>query len=116
MPVHRIRKRYLLLRWRRDDPPLIRSDFERFLDSFNDKDEGANQLNRLMILDSRACLCIIRTRHTMVSKLKTRLAEESERHNLHAFQVVAVSGTMKKLKVRLFASNPDSCNSQLKNA
>ncbi len=49
---------------------------------------------------------IIKTRHTLVSKLKTRLAEEKERYNLPKFQVVLVSGTIKTLKQRLLTTNP----------
>ncbi len=109
MPVHKIRKRYILFRWQKNDSLPRRLELEKFLSSFNDEAEGggAKQLTRLMILDSQACMGIIKTKHTIVSRLKTELTEGSERYNLHKFQIIAVSGTIKKLKQQLFVANPN---------
>ncbi len=109
MPVDRIRKRYLLFRWQKDEFVPSWVELEKFLSSFNDEAEGggAKQLTRLMILDSQACMGIIKTRHTLVLRLKTQLTEACEKYNLHKFQVIAVSGTVKKLKLQLFAAKPN---------
>jgi len=108
MPVHRIRKRYVLFTWQRSGSSPSRFEFEKFLGSYNDgtRGEGDKRLTRLMILDTQMCMGIVKTRHTLVSRLKTQLVEGSQGSNLPKLQVIAVSGTIKKLKQRLFSANP----------
>ncbi len=103
MPLHRIRKRYVLFRWQKDDFLPSRLELENSLSSFNDKADGGalKQLTRVIILDSRVCMGIIKTRHTLISRLKAQLTEENQRYKLPKFQVIAVSGTIKKLKLKL---------------
>lgn len=118
MPVHRIRKRYVLFRWQKDDSLPGRLEFEKFLSSFSNKEDSREikQFTRLVILDFQSQMGIVRTTHTLVSKLRSALVEAGERFNLPNFQVVAVSGTIKKLKQRLFSVNPSIRNNPMSNA
>ncbi len=103
MPIHKVRKRYVLFSWQKDSTPLIRHQLAKFLEEANLPGEGGvmNQAPRLMIIDTDIGMGIIKTTHRIVSRLKSHLEEGTEASNMPKFKVVAVSGTIKKLKSRL---------------
>lgn len=103
MPVHKVRKRYVLFSWEKDTALPTRHQLDQFLQEINNPDErgAVNQVTRLIILDSRISMGIIKTTHTLVSRLKTHLTERTDGSNMPKFKVVAVSGTIKKLKLKL---------------
>ncbi len=55
----------------------------------------------MIILDPNKGMGIIKTTHTLVSRLKTHLTEGTDGSKMPKFKVDAVSGTIKKLKLKL---------------
>ncbi len=103
MPVHKVRKRYVLFNWQKDGAPPSRHELDQFLEGINSPAErgAANHVTRLIILDPNKGMGIIKTNHTLVSRVKARLGESMDGSNVPRFRVVAVSGTIKKLKLKL---------------
>ncbi len=103
MPVQKVRKRYVLFSWQKDSSTPNRHELTQFLVDINSPVErgAANQVTRLIILDLNKGMGIIKTTHTLVSRLKTRLGEGTDGYDMPKFKVIAVSGTIKKLKLKL---------------
>jgi len=103
MPVHKVRKRYVLFSWQKDRPSPGRHELDQFLERFNNPFESGagSQTTRLIMLDTKIGMGIIKTTHTLLSRLKAHLTEGTDGSNMLNFKVVAVSGTIKKLKLKL---------------
>ncbi len=102
MPVHKTRKRYILIKWHEQSTPLNRYDLEKLLGAVkSDASAALRPQSSLMILDQARHICIVKTTHTQLEGVKIQLTRDQNVDRMPKFQVLSVSGSIKKLKEKL---------------